>query len=235
MITMRSLTQLSAVVSGSIALVLAGPGAALAAPDAPIPAFSDDSVQVAAPGDLFGAYQAALDALRALGIAPFAYPTASAFCLDNTTGGLAPAVAGAIPGPWPKNTVQIPGQDLSAVKAGQTMFTFVPYGLGPDGPNTAGMQVAWLNLNTGRGGTAAMGPLSEVARAMIPAAVPADLRPSAEQAIRDFLFAALPMGGVRAVPVDTGKGTVLAAVFGTVQNGAKSCFFLPTVGITPVP
>ncbi|WP_280186462.1 hypothetical protein [Nocardia gipuzkoensis] len=88
MITMRSLTQLSAVVSGSIALVLAGPGAALAAPDAPIPAFSDHSVQVAAPGDLFGAYQAALDALRALGIAPFAYPTASAFCLDNTTGGL---------------------------------------------------------------------------------------------------------------------------------------------------
>ncbi len=235
MITMRRLTQLSAVVSGSIALVLAGPGAALADPDATTPAFSDQSVPIAAPGDLFGAYQTALDALRTLGIEPFMYPTASAFCLDNTTAGLAPAVAGAIPGPWPKRTVQLPGQDLSAVKAGQTMFTFVPYGLGPDGPDTAGMQVAWLNLNTGRGGTAAMGPLSEIARTMIPAAVPADLRASAEQAIRDFLFAALPMGGVRAVPVDTGKGTVLAAVFGTVRNGAKSCFFLPTVGITAVP
>ncbi len=166
---------------------------------------------------------------------PLPTPPGWACCLPNPAGGWPRGGAGPIPGPWPKNTVQIPGQDLSAVKAGQAMFTFVPYGLGPDGPNTAGMQVAWLNLNTGRGGTAAMGPLSEVARAMIPASVPADLRPAAEQAIRDFLFAALPMGGVRAVPVDTGKGTVLAAVFGTVQNGAKSCFFLPTVGITPVP
>ncbi|WP_159929755.1 MULTISPECIES: hypothetical protein [Nocardia] len=235
MTILRRLTQLSAVATSSIALVLAGPGAALAAPDATIPAFSDQVVPIAAPGDLLGAYHAAVDALRALGIQPFAYPTASAFCLDNTTAGLAPAVAGAIPGPWPKNTVQIPGLDLSAVKSGQAMFTFVPYGLGPDGPNTAGMQVAWLNLSTGRSGTAAMGPLSEIARAMIPAAVPADLRPGAEQAIRDFLVAALPMGGVRAIPVDTGKGTVLAAVFGTVQNGAKSCFFLPTVGITAVP
>ncbi|MER7454857.1 hypothetical protein ABTW96_31710 [Nocardia beijingensis] len=235
MTILRRLTQLSAVATSSIALVFAGPAAAFAAPDTPLPASADDSVPIAAPGDLFGAYQAALDALRALGIQPFAYPSASAFCLDNTTAGLAPAVAGAIPGPWPKNTVQIPGQDLSAVKAGQAMFTFVPYGLGPDGPNTGGMQVAWLNLSTGRGGTAAMGPLPEVARSMIPAAVPSDLRPAAEQAIRDFLVASLPMGGVRAVPVDTGKGTVLAAVFGSVQNGAKSCVFLPTVGITPVP
>ncbi|MFG3621066.1 hypothetical protein [Nocardia sp. NPDC047654] len=235
MITLRRLTQLSAVATCSVALAFAGPGAAFAAPDATIPAFSDLSAPIAAPGDLFGAYQTALDALRALGIQPFAYPSASAFCLDNTTAGLAPAVAGAIPGPWPKNTVQLPGLDLSAVKAGQAMFTFVPYGLGPDGANTAGMQVAWLNLSNGRSGTAAMGPLADIARAMIPAAVPADQRPVAEQAIRDFLFAALPMGGVRAVPVDTGKGTVLAAVFGTVQNGAKSCFFLPTVGITAVP
>ncbi|MFR9773360.1 hypothetical protein [Nocardia sp. SC052] len=235
MTILRRLTQLSAVATSSIAFVLAGPGAAFAAPDATIPAFPEDSVPIAAPGDLFGAYQAALDALRALGIQPFAYPSASAFCLDNTTAGLAPAVAGAIPGPWPKTTVQIPGQDLSAVKAGQAMFTFVPYGLGPDGPNTAGMQVSWLNLSTGRSGTAAMGPLPEVARSMVPAAVPPEQRPAAEQAIRDFLVASLPMGGVRAVPVDTGKGTVLAAMFGTVQNGAKSCFFLPTVGITPVP
>ncbi|MGQ4600493.1 hypothetical protein [Nocardia sp. R6R-6] len=235
MITLRSLTLLSAVVTGSVALALAGPGAAGAAPDDPAPAFSDRATQTAAPGDPWSIYNSALDALRGLGIEPFAYPAAAALCLDNTTLGLAPAVAGTIPGPWPKNTVQIPGLDLNAVKTGQAMFTFVPYGLGPDGSNTAGMQVAWLNLSNGRSGTAAMGPLSEVARAMIPAAVPPELRPKAEQAIREFLFATLPMGGVRAVPVDTGRGTVLAAVFGTVQNGAKSCHFLPTVGITTVP
>lgn len=235
MIILRRLTMLSAVATGSVALALVGPGAALAAPDAPAPAFSEQTTQTAAPGDLLGVYNSAVNALRTLGIEPFLYPAAAALCLDNTTLGLAPAVAGSIPGPWPKNTVQIPGLDLNAVKTGQAMFTFVPYGLGPDGSNTTGMQVAWVNVNTGRSGTAKMGPLSEVARAMIPAAVPPELRPAAEEAIRDFLFASLPMGGVRAVPVDTGRGTVLAAVFGTVQNGGKSCHFLPTVGITTVP
>ncbi|WP_330234059.1 hypothetical protein OHA40_05605 [Nocardia sp. NBC_00508] len=232
---LRRLSLLSAVATSSVALALAGPGAALAAPDTPAPAFPDRTTQTVAPGDLLGVYHSALNALRTLGIEPFLYPAAAALCVDNTTLGMAPAVAGSIPGPWPKNTVQIPGLDLSAVKSGQAMFTFVPYGLGPDGPNTAGMHVAWVNLSTGRSGTAGMGPLSEVARGMIPAAVPPELRPAAEQAIQDFLFASLPMGGVRAVPVDTGRGTVLAAVFGTVQNGARSCHFLPTVGIATVP
>ncbi|MFI6165767.1 hypothetical protein ACIBCN_03170 [Nocardia sp. NPDC051052] len=233
----RRLTMLSAVVTCSVALALAAPtaGAAPAPPTtAPVPPGTNQTGTVA-PGDLFGVYNTAIDGLRAFGMQPFLYPTAAAYCLNGNSLGLAPAVAGAVPGPWPKTSVTIPGLDLSAVKAGQTMFTFVPYGLNQDGPDTTGMQVAWLNVTSGRGGLASMGPLSTILRAMIPPEVPVALRPIAERAIQDFFFAALPMGGVRAVPVDTGQGTVLAAVFGTVENGGKSCFFLPTVGITEVP
>ncbi|WP_234390803.1 hypothetical protein [Nocardia suismassiliense] len=236
----RRSTILSAVATCSVALALAAPtvGATppAAAPVSPATA-ADRPAQTGTStlSDLFGVYNTAVEGLRAAGMQPFLYPTASAYCLNGTSLGLAPAVAAAVPGPWPKTTLAIPGLDLTAVKSGQTMFTFVPYGLGQDGPDTTGMQVAWLNLTSGRGGMASMGPLSSVFGAMIPAEVPAALRPMAERAIQDFFFAALPMGGVRAVPVDTGQGTVLAAVFGTVENGGKSCFFLPTVGITEVP
>ncbi|WP_338773700.1 hypothetical protein V7968_19425 [Nocardia vulneris] len=176
-----------------------------------------------------------MDGLRAFGMQPFLYPTAAAFCLEGTTLGLAPAVAGAVPGPWPKTAITLPGIDMSAVKAGQTMFTFMPYGLGRDSVDTSGMRVAWMNVTTGRAGMASMGSLSDVFRAMVPPEVPPALRPLAERAVQDFFAAALPVGGVRAVPVDTGSGTVLAAVFGTVENGTNTCLFLPTVGITEVP
>ncbi|MFC9967727.1 hypothetical protein ACFVH4_26165 [Nocardia ignorata] len=122
------------------------------------------------------------------------------------------------------------------MKSGQTLFTFLPYGLEPDtaATKTSGMQVAWLNLSTGRGGMASMGTIADIVRAMVPPEVPAELRPLAENVIRDFLGTAIPVGGVRAVPVYTGKGTVLAAVFGTTDNAGRSCFFFPTVGITEV-
>ena len=107
--------------------------------------------------------------------------------------------------------------------------------LGTTATNTSGMQVAWLNINTGRSGMASMGPIGDIVSAMVPPEVPAALRPLAEAAIRDFLLAAIPVGGVRAVPVDTGHGTVLAAVFGTTDNAGRSCFFFPTIGIIDVP
>ncbi|MEV0295000.1 hypothetical protein [Nocardia sp. NPDC050710] len=232
MTVVRRLTTFAAITTGSAALVLALPGSAAAAP----PVAADRPSAVAGPGDLLGAYQSNLEALQQFGMNPFLYPTAAAFCNDGSTLGLVPAVAGAVPGPWPKTAVTIPGLDLTAVKSGQTMFTFVPYGIAPDQANaSSGMRVAWLNVSNGRSGFASMGPLSDVFRAMVPPAVPAEIRPLAEKAIQDFFLAAVPVGGIRAVPVDTGKGTVLAAVFGTVQNGAKSCFFLPTVGVTTVP
>ncbi|MGV9668264.1 hypothetical protein ACWDUL_24875 [Nocardia niigatensis] len=211
--------------------------AALAAITAADTTTADPAARSGAAGtsDWLSAYRQALDGLQALGIQPFLYPTAAPFCLGGTTLGIAPAVAGAIPGPWPKYAISIPGLDLSAVKAGETMFAFVPYGIGPDGADTSGMQVAWFNMNTGRGGLVPMGPLSQVLNAMIPPQVPAELRPMVEQAVSNYFTAALPVGGVRAVPVTTGSGTVLAAMFGTVRNGNTTCFFLPTIGMTPVP
>lgn len=213
------------VAAGSDASALAA--AALAAP-------AGGGRTDAASVDVLGAYQSAVDGLERFGVQPFLYPSAAAFCRQGATLGLVPAIAGAVPGPWPRTTVPIPGVDLSAVKSGQTMFAFVPYGMGPDGADTAGMQVAWFNADTGRGGLAPMGTLEQVATTMVPAQVPAELRPLAAQAIQNFLVASLPLGGVRAVPVNTGSGTVLAAVFGTVRNGNRSCLFLPTVGVTEV-
>ncbi|MGW4356981.1 hypothetical protein ACWELJ_33360 [Nocardia sp. NPDC004582] len=196
---------------------------------------SDAAAPSPGPTDWLSAYGKAVEGLQTLGIKPFLYPTAAPFCLGGTTLGLAPAMAGSIPGPWPHYAISIPGLDLSAVKAGQTMFAFVPYGIAPDGADTSGMQVAWFNTSTGRGGLAPMGPLNQVLNAMIPPQVPNELRPMVEQAVHDYFTAALPVGGVRAVPVDTGSGTVLAAMFGTVRNGSTTCFFLPTIGMTPVP
>ncbi|WP_054813221.1 hypothetical protein [Nocardia arizonensis] len=230
MTVVRRLTTFAAVAAGSVAVALALPGAAAGAPaDAARPA------AIAGPADLLGVYQSNLEALKRFGMDPFLYPTAAAFCDDASTMGLVPAVAGAVPGPWPKSTVSIPGLDLTAVKSGQTMFTFVPYGVSADTSTVSGMQVAWFNLSNGRGGTAAMGPIGDIFAAMIPPQVPAEARPAAEKAIQDFFLSALPVGGIRAVPVDTGKGTVLAAVFGSVRNGTKTCYFLPTVGITAIP
>ncbi|UGT54526.1 hypothetical protein [Nocardia asteroides] len=228
----RRKTTLTTLAACAAALLLAAPTAA-AEPgvtrDAP-------ATHTAGPADLLGAYQSVVATLESLGVQPFLYPTVAANCAGDGLG-LVPAVAGAVPGPWPANTVQIPGLDLTAVKSGQTMFTFLPYGLAPDtaATETSGMQVAWLNISTGRGGMASMGSIADIVRALVPPEVPVELRPLAETAIRDFLFTAIPVGGVRAVPVDTGHGTVLAAVFGTTDNAGRSCFFFPTVGITEVP
>lgn len=234
MAVVTSFVRLSAALTVTGALTFAGAVTAAAAPPDPAAAITAAGQNQAAASDLLGAYQSAVDGLKQLGIQPFLWPSAAAFCQDGSTLGLVPALAGAVPGPWPNLAVPVPGLDLSAVKAGQTMFAFVPYGFGPDGPDTTGMQVAWFNVANGRGGFAAMGPLSQVVSSMIPADLPPQVRPAFEQGIRNFFLSALPLGGVRAVPVDTGSGTVLAAVFGTVRNGDHTCLFLPTVGITSV-
>lgn len=214
----------------------AAPGPMASTGGAPVVTRDGPVTPAAGPGDLLAAYQTVVDTLKAMGIEPFLYPTAALNCSGDGLG-IVPAVAGAVPGPWPTATLPIPGLDLTAVRSGQTLFTFLPYGLAPDTPatDTAGMQVAWLNLSTGRGGLASMGPIADIVAAMIPPEVPAELRPLAEATLRDFLFAAIPLGGVRAVPVDTGHGTVLSAVFGTVTHGERTCFFFPTIGLTDIP
>ena len=239
MAVLRNLVRVAGAVGVSAALACTGFTAASAATPGPSAAAAASAVTTAwhraiAQTDALTAYQQAIEGLRQFGMDPFLSPSASAFCADGSTLGLVPAIAGAVPGPWPKTTVSAPGVDLSAVKAGHTMFAFVPYGLGPDSPDTSGMQVAWFNAGTGRSGVSPMGSVAEVAKSMVPPQVAPAMRPLAQQAIENFLGTALPQGGVRAVPVDTGSGTVLAAVFGSVRNGNRTCLFLPTVGLTRV-
>ncbi|KXF87680.1 hypothetical protein D092_00915 [Rhodococcus ruber Chol-4] len=182
------------------------------------------------------AYEDAVEFLRGLGIEPFLYPTGAPFCTEGGSLplGIAPAVAGAAPGPWPNLNIPMVGP-VNAVDPGETLFAFVPMGVEKDGENTTGMQVAWFNVNTFQGGFVPMGTIAEAAALAVPGGVPEFAKPLVATAVQNFFAGAVPLGGVRAAPVATGSGTVLAAVFGTVQNGETSCFFLPTVGIVEVP
>ncbi|MCM6773350.1 hypothetical protein NDR87_07690 [Nocardia sp. CDC159] len=231
-----SLVRLAAVVAGAAVLTGAWTGPTAAAEPDPAAAIARADRASVSP-DVFADYDDSMQRLQRLGLQPFLWPSISPMCsdFDPDYGGIAPAVAGAIPGPWPKHTIAIPGLELSGVKAGQTLFAFVPFGLWPDGPDTSGMQLAWLNVSTGKSGFVPMGPLSDLVRVLVPPEVPASARPLAELIVRNLITRMLPFGGVRVAPVDTGSGTVLAVMFGTVRNGVKTCFFLPTVGIVSVP
>lgn len=265
--TRRRMRLVTAVATVTAAAALALPAAATAEPDAPAGpttpnaaldalrgASGVDPVAVAAAEAIAGAhggvtpvadanpvtaYQDAVEFLRTLGIEPFLYPTGAPFC-DDASGlplGIAPAVAGAVPGPWP-DLAPLPilsDVRINAVDAGQTLFAFVPAGLDRDGEDTTGMQVAWFNVDTFQGGFVPMGTIGEAAATAVPGAVPEQFRSLAASAIAQFFSSAVPLGGTRVAPVDTGSGTVLAAVFGTVTNGETACFFLPTVGILDVP
>ncbi|MEO9327289.1 hypothetical protein [Gordonia aurantiaca] len=161
--------------------------------------------------------------LRQLGIQTLT-PSVAPFCTAPTADnplGLVTAGAGAVAGPWPLKTdpltplkplidmlpiANIPSE-LNLVDKGETAYAFVP------ATTRAGsggqMQVAWFNTSTLQGGFA-------------------DLKPVTDKTA----LTALPLlNGVRLAPVKTGEGTILSAVFGTAQNGAQTCWFLPAVGI----
>lgn len=156
-----------------------------------------------------------------------------------------PGVAGGAAGPWPNIAApslpllpQLPA--LNAVEAGETLFAFVPAGIVNDSGDKAGMQVAWFNVNTFQGGFADMGGATSTLVDSILGNL--NLGPVVEDLVRGPLTEAvdvLPAAGARAVPVETGSGTVLAAVFGTVNHTAvdgsdQSCFFFPTIGLVNV-
>ncbi len=159
-----------------------------------------------------------LTILKALGIQTLT-PSVAPFCTDPTADnplGLVTAGAGAVAGPWPlasepKLPIPLPFitlPKLNLVDKGETAFAFVPATVAGGSGGT--MQVAWFNTSTLQGGFADLGPLAKDNR----------------------LLAALPaLSSIRLAPVKTGSGTVLAAVYGTVQNGNRSCFFLPAVGV----
>jgi len=183
-----------------------------------------------------GAYEEGMEFLRRLGVEPFLYPAIAPFCSEDGALplGTVPAAAGALPGPWPNIDFAPLAVDLNVVDPAQTLFAFVPLGLEGDA-DTSGIQLAWFNINTLQGGFVPMGTMTEAAAQAVPSNVPEEMRPLVEAAISRFITDAVPFGGVRVAPVETGSGTVLSAIFGTVQNGDASCFFLPTIGIVDVP
>ena len=164
-----------------------------------------------------------MNLLRHAGVQPLS-PSVAPLCLAPTANnplGIVPAHASAIPGPWPLRTAHpltllpfpLPGitvPDPNIVKEKQTAFAFIPADTTVAGKRGT-MRVAWFNTANMRGGINDLTPLS-------------DTNP---------MMKVLPgLSGVRLVPVDTGQGTILAAVYGTAGgNGNRECFFLPSVGV----
>ncbi|MCF8611395.1 hypothetical protein L5G28_14700 [Gordonia sp. HY285] len=178
--------------------------------------------------------------LKQLGITPFT-PTIGA-CTDFT---FPLALGGAVAGPYTPgigdltvdpSPLPLPKYDLNAVKKGEVLYGFVPVGLINDSGDKSGMRVAWFNVNTFKGGLGEpMGGLSDtildaVAKRVAASGVPKALADGAVSPLKAALNI-LPSNGVRGGLVDTGAGTVLSAIYGTVKKGDATCFFFPSLGI----
>ena len=177
--------------------------------------------------------------LKSLGITPFT-PTVGA-CTDFS---ISTALGGAVPGPYTPGvgdlSVKLPWPlsktiDANAIKKGEIMFGFVPVGKFTDGKDKSGMQVAWFNVNTFKGGLGApMDGLGEtivdaVAKRLKEAGVPG-AQSTAETLLKPVVKL-LPANGARGGLVETGEGTVLAAIYGTIKKGDATCYYFPSLGI----
>ena len=196
-----------------------------------------DGIQPTDAAGVIDGIEAANALLKKLGITPFT-PTLGA-CTDFT---IAPALGGAMPGP---NTpllgdVTIAGIDMNAVKKGEVLYGFVPVGAFDDSGSKKGMQVAWFNVNTFQGDIGApMDGLADtivnalvkrIEEAKIPLLSGDTAKSAAELALKPVLDV-LPSNGVRGGLVDTGSGTVLSAIYGTIKKGDATCYFFPSLGI----
>jgi hypothetical protein len=212
---------------------------------------ADTAATPAADATDFAASLAAADAmLKKLGIQSFINPTVAFNCVapteDNPFGVVA-AVGGAAPGPYIVPGLTVPtalkpflpaGFSPELVGDGETLYGFFPAGITADGGGT-GMQVAWFNIDTFKGGFVDMAPVGTTITDQLIEQVKKvrNLNAAEEATVRSVigpLAKAFSLPGARLAPVETGSGTVLSAVFGTVQNGERSCFFLPMIGITQV-
>ncbi|MGO3326426.1 hypothetical protein [Gordonia sp. (in: high G+C Gram-positive bacteria)] len=191
---------------------------------------------------------AANEVLNKLGITPFT-PTIGA-CTDFS---FPLAVGGAVAGPTTPGLPDTPllgikdgnltikdllgkEHDLNAVKKGEILYGFVPVGVINDSGDKSGMRVAWFNVNTFKGGLGApMGGITDVIvdaveKRISEAGLPEAVTGPAVAPLKTALNL-LPSNGVRGGLVDTGSGTVLSAIYGTVKKGDATCFFFPSLGI----
>jgi hypothetical protein len=129
----------------------------------------------------------------------FMYPSISNGCL--TDGGNVLATAISVAGPA---KIPAPGPG-----PGQTAYVFTAIGTpGPADVQKLPLNVTWVNLSTGKSGTATLKPQS-------------DINPAGPTTLTAI--------------ADTGSGSIMSTIFGQVTTTEKQCQFMPTIGSTVVP
>jgi hypothetical protein len=93
--------------------------------------------------------------------------------------------------------------------AGQTAYVFTAIGTpGPAAEQKLPLNVTWVNLTTGKSGSATLTPRP-------------DINPDGPTTL--------------SVIADTGSGSIMSTIFGQVTTTEKQCQFMPTIGSTVVP
>jgi hypothetical protein len=129
----------------------------------------------------------------------FMYPSISNGCLKDGGNVLATAISVAGPAEIPTPG---PGQ-------GQTAYVFTAVGTpGPAAEQRLPLNVTWVNLSTGKSGSATLKPRP-------------DINPDGPTTLTAI--------------VDTGSGSIISTIFGQVTTTEKQCQFMPTIGSTVVP
>lgn len=129
----------------------------------------------------------------------FLYPSISNGCLAD--GGNVLATAISVAGPA---TIPAPGP-----ARGQTAYVFTAIGTpGPAAEQKLPLNVTWVNLSTGKSGSATLKPRP-------------DINPNGPTTLTAI--------------ADTGSGSIISTIFGQVSTTEKQCQFMPTIGSTVVP
>jgi hypothetical protein len=129
----------------------------------------------------------------------FMYPSISNACLADGGNVLATAISVAGPAKIPA-----PGP-----AAGQTAYVFTAIGTpAPAAEQKLPLNVTWVNLTTGKSGSATLKPRS-------------DINPNGPTTLTAI--------------ADTGSGSIISTIFGQVTTTEKQCQFMPTIGSTVVP
>jgi hypothetical protein len=129
----------------------------------------------------------------------FMYPSIGTNCLADGSSAIATALSVAGPAKIP-----VPGPG-----AGQTAYVFTAVGTpGPAEVQRLPLNVTWVNLTTGKSGTVALKPRS-------------DINPDGPTTL--------------SAVADTGSGSIMSTIFGQVTTKEKQCQFMPTIGSTVVP
>ncbi|MEO6792969.1 MAG: hypothetical protein ABI253_01175 [Mycobacterium sp.] len=129
----------------------------------------------------------------------FMYPSIGSGC--QADGGSTIATALSVAGPAP---IPTPGP-----KPGQTAYVFTAVGTpGPAEVQKLPLNVTWVNLTTGKSGSATLQPRTDINAE----------GPTTLTAI-----------------VDTGSGSIMSTIFGQISTKEHQCNFIPTIGSTVVP